>query len=34
MTGEAYYGELKDGILLNTNVYTARYLEKNGDLLF
>ncbi len=34
MTGEAYYGELKEGMLLSVQVSTARRLEKEGDGLF
>ena len=34
MTGEAYYGELKEGLCLKCSIYTAKILEKEGDFLF
>jgi len=34
MTGEAYYGELKEGMLIYVDVTTSVWLEKNGDQVF
>jgi len=34
MTGEAYYGELKEGMLVHIDVNKSVWLEKNGDQVF